>query len=62
MRRVGVVSPWPVTDTEGQQRVTAFAQALQQLGWTGGKNVRIDYRFSDGKPPAVNVAFASVTK
>ena len=49
MRRVGVLSPWAATDAEGQQRVAAFAQTLQQLGWTVGRNVRIDYRFSDGK-------------
>jgi putative ABC transport system substrate-binding protein len=29
-------------------RVTAFAQALQELGWTDGRNVRIDYRFAGG--------------
>jgi putative ABC transport system substrate-binding protein len=49
MRSVGVLAPWPASDAEGQQRVTAFTQALQQLGWTVGKNVSIDYRFSDGK-------------
>jgi putative ABC transport system substrate-binding protein len=49
MRRVGVLSPWPASDAEGQQRVTAFTEALQQLGWTVEKNVRIDYRLSDGK-------------
>ena len=50
IRSVGVLAPWPVSDAEGQQRVTAFTQALRQLGWTDGKNVSIDYRLSDGKP------------
>ena len=49
VRRVGVLTPWPANDAEGQQRVTAFVQALQQLGWSVGKNLRIDYRLSDGK-------------
>jgi putative tryptophan/tyrosine transport system substrate-binding protein len=49
MRRVGVLSPWPAGDTEAQDRITAFSTTLQQLGWTIGKNVRIDYRSSDGK-------------
>src|SRR5262249_46124774 len=35
-------------DTEGQNRVTAFAQALQQLGWSVGQNVRLLYRWGDG--------------
>jgi putative ABC transport system substrate-binding protein len=39
VRRIGVLSP------EGQARLTAFVQGLQQLGWTGGRNVRIDYRW-----------------
>jgi putative tryptophan/tyrosine transport system substrate-binding protein len=30
--------------------LTAFAQGLQQLGWTVGRNIRIDYRWGDGKP------------
>jgi hypothetical protein len=44
MRRVGVLSPWPAGDSEAQDRITAFSTTLQQLGWTTGKNVRIDYR------------------
>jgi putative ABC transport system substrate-binding protein len=49
MRRIGVLSPWPTDDAEGRDRATAFSQALRQLGWIDGQNVRIDYRFGDGK-------------
>ncbi len=47
MRRIGVLTPWPADNAEGQSRLTAFAQALQQLGWTVGQNIRIDYRWGD---------------
>ena len=30
--------------------MTAFAQALERLGWVEGKNIRIDYRFAAGDP------------
>jgi putative ABC transport system substrate-binding protein len=49
MRRIGVLSPWPASDSEGQSRVTAFVQALQQLGRVDGQNIRIDYRLGDGR-------------
>jgi ABC transporter substrate binding protein len=49
VRRIGVLSPWPASDSEGQSRVTAFVQALQQLGWVDGQNIRIDYRLGDGR-------------
>jgi putative ABC transport system substrate-binding protein len=49
MRRIGVLMPWPANDAEGQSRLTGFTQALPQLGWIDGQNVRIDYRFGDGK-------------
>jgi putative ABC transport system substrate-binding protein len=35
-------------DAEGQVRLTAFSQGLQQLGWTVGRNLRIDYRWGLG--------------
>jgi putative ABC transport system substrate-binding protein len=45
MRRIGVLMSQPADDPESQRRVTAFAQGLQQLGWTDGRNVRSDYRW-----------------
>jgi putative ABC transport system substrate-binding protein len=49
IRRIGVLTPFAANDTEGHGRLTAFAQGLQQLGWTVGQNIRIDYRWGDGK-------------
>ena len=43
MRRIGVLMHLVADDAEGQTRVAAFLQQLQQLGWTDGRNVRIDY-------------------
>ena len=37
-----------VDDPETLRRVTAFKQGLQELGWTDGRNVRIDYRYGLG--------------
>src|SRR5262245_39325347 len=48
MRRIGVLIPYAADDPEGQARIGAFLQGLQQLGWTEGRNVRIDYRWSAG--------------
>jgi putative ABC transport system substrate-binding protein len=48
MRRIGVLMNGAAHDAEGQLRVTAFAQALQELGWSVNRNVRIDYRWADG--------------
>ena len=45
MRRIGVLMNLTADDPEASGRVTAFAQGLQQLGWTDGHNVRIDYRW-----------------
>src|SRR5262245_29367468 len=45
MRRIGVLMNLTADDPEASARVTAFAQGLQQLGWTAGHNVRIDYRW-----------------
>jgi hypothetical protein len=42
MRRIGVPMNVAAADPEGQAQVAAFLQALQQLGWSEGRNVRID--------------------
>ena len=44
MRRVGVLSTLPADDAEWQARLAALLQGLGELGWTVGRNVRIDYR------------------
>jgi putative tryptophan/tyrosine transport system substrate-binding protein len=46
MRRVGVLEARAADDREGQARLAAFLQGLQELGWTDGRSVRIDYRWA----------------
>jgi putative ABC transport system substrate-binding protein len=48
MRRIGVLTGATAEDPENKARLAAFEQALQQLGWTQGRNVRIDYRSAGG--------------
>jgi putative ABC transport system substrate-binding protein len=46
VRRIGVLMSTAMEDPEGQARMAAFQQGLQQLGWIDGRNVRIDARWS----------------
>src|SRR5262245_56851938 len=46
VRRVGVLMNLAVGDPEGEARIAAFVQALQRLGWSEGRNLRIDYRWA----------------
>src|SRR5262245_21962544 len=46
MRRIGVLMSTTRENPEGQARLAAFLQGLQQLGWTDGRNIRIDTRWS----------------
>jgi putative ABC transport system substrate-binding protein len=46
MRRVGVLDSRAADDPEGQARRAVFLEGLQELGWTDGRNVRIDYRWA----------------
>jgi hypothetical protein len=48
LRRIGVLMNLAADDVEGQARLAAFVQDLQQRGWTDGRNVRIDYRWAAG--------------
>ena len=48
MRRIGVLMNLAADDPESLARVGAFLQGLQELGWTDGRNVRIEYRWGSG--------------
>jgi putative ABC transport system substrate-binding protein len=48
IRRIGVLMPLAADDAAAQARNAAFLQGLQQLGWTIGQNVQIEYRWSGG--------------
>src|ERR1700726_4679700 len=46
MRRVGVLpTGYRQTDPEGQARVAAFLDTLGRLGWSDGRNVRLEVRW-----------------
>jgi putative ABC transport system substrate-binding protein len=53
MRRVGVLMPNIANDPQTKERNAAFLQGLQQLGWTVGQNIQIDYRWSGGTEDAI---------
>jgi ABC-type uncharacterized transport system substrate-binding protein len=48
VRRIGVLSNPGPDDAEMQSRNAVFVQGLQELGWTVGRNLHIDYRWSHG--------------
>ena len=50
VRRIGVMMGVAADDPDGRARLTAFVQGLQQLGWTDGRNVRIDIRWAAADP------------
>ena len=48
VRRIGVLLGFDENDPELKARLSAFTQALADLGWTDGRNVRIDLRWGGG--------------
>src|SRR6476646_4671980 len=48
VRRIGVVAPYDENDPEGKVRYSAFTQALADLGWTDGRNARMELRYGGG--------------
>jgi putative ABC transport system substrate-binding protein len=48
VRRIGVLMPWEENDPRGTSILSAFTQALSGLGWTDGRNVRMELRWGGG--------------
>ena len=46
MRRIGVLMHTAADDVDGQTRLAAFLQGLQETGWAVGRNVRVDIRWA----------------
>ena len=53
MRKLGVLMGLGEGDPEAQIRKAALEQGLRELGWEGGRNLRIDYRWADGDPDQI---------
>src|SRR5262245_25384010 len=53
VRRIAMLMPLAADDPESQARMAAFLQGLQQLGWTVGRNVQIDIRWTGAGEAAI---------
>jgi putative ABC transport system substrate-binding protein len=63
MRRIGVlIAIYSQTDREGQARVAAFLDTFQKLGWTDGRNVRIEYRWGAGDTDRTKASAAELVR
>jgi putative ABC transport system substrate-binding protein len=63
MRRLGVqVATYSQTDREGQARIAAFLDTFQRLGWTDGRNVRIEYRWDAGDAERIKASAAELVR
>jgi ABC-type uncharacterized transport system substrate-binding protein len=60
VRRIGVLMPTAADDPEGQARMAAFLQGLQQWGWTVGGNVRVDIRWTAGEAERIRKAVTEI--
>jgi putative ABC transport system substrate-binding protein len=50
VRRVGALMSMAADDSMGRARIAAFLQGLQELGWTDGRNLQLDTRWTAGAP------------
>jgi putative ABC transport system substrate-binding protein len=45
MRRIGMLMAYAENDAQGQAYIAVFRERLEKLGWTEGRNIRIDHRW-----------------
>ena len=62
IRSIGVLLPATADDPEFQARIGAFLQELQQLGWSIGRNVRIDTRWATANPGDIRIHAADLAR
>ena len=55
-RRIGALMPFLEQDADGRSRFVAFLEKMQQLGWTEGRNLRIDVRWTGPDPDRIRIA------
>src|SRR2546421_673009 len=61
MRRIGVLMDvYAPADPEGQARLAAFQENFQKLGWTAGRNIRVETRWTGGDPDRVDTLAAEL--
>jgi putative tryptophan/tyrosine transport system substrate-binding protein len=60
VRQIGLLSPFSENDPETKARLAAFKERLEQLGWTDGRNIKIEYRFSEGNIERTRTAAAEL--
>jgi putative tryptophan/tyrosine transport system substrate-binding protein len=57
-RHIGLLMPMAEKDPEGDECSAEFERGLTEHGWTGGHNVRIDYRWDNDNPDKINAAIS----
>src|SRR5215813_4862310 len=62
VRIIGAATSLSENDPEDKARSAAFRQSLQELGWTVGGNVRIEYRYGSGNAERIRKNAAVVTE
>jgi putative ABC transport system substrate-binding protein len=60
MRRIGVLSTVAADDPDARRGIEAFLQGLAQLGWTDGRNVRLDYGWGSGNTDNIRTSAAEL--
>ena len=59
MPRIGLLSVFAESDPEGQALIRELIQRLQELGWTNGRNVQVEFRFAGEDAARISTLAAS---
>jgi len=60
MPRIGVLIEYAKNDPQADARVAAFGEGLRKLGWTEGRNVHVDYRWTAGDLDRIRASSAEL--